>query len=377
MYKNKAQDVEYRYETKQTSIKKYIDIDSTFRNRLKNPLTSDFVVNFNKSGRITTLDQSSDPVSLAAIYESGTTSVSVSTSEVNLPVSSSFLDNYYINSYIGVEFAQYEYRKIINYSGSTQIATVSGTFTALPSTLPYQIREQLPTFTGYFATGTTTTNLLLSNANQSIVGNMIRITTGLDVNVIRNVFNQTYTGGITSVIVSPPLPFTPVPVLDQYEIMTFSYDNTVPLIYSGTTNFSQPVCYRITLTSLTVPAITMTNSYGGSVRNYPYLYVRLSDELAQSSSEPIYSNNPNSTSALFRVSIEAFQYLQVSTYEFVTLNNINMTQTIKFKPNTSLHFSVTTPDGSYLTFIDSDTVSPVAPNPFVQISALFELERID
>lgn len=377
MYKNKAQDVEYRYETKTTSIKKYIDIDSTFRNRVKNPLTSNFVINFNKSGRITELSNSSDPVSLAAIYESGTTAVSMSTSEVNLPVTSSFLDNYYINSWIGVEFSQYEYLRVINYSGSTQIATVSGAYSALPSNLPYVIREQLPTFTGYFATGTTTTNLLLSNANSSIVGNMLRVTTGLDVNIIRNIYNETYTGGVTSVIVSPPLPFTPTPVLDQYEIMTFSYDNAVPLIYSGTTNSSQPVCYRITLTSLTIPSINMTNSYGGSIRNYPYLYVRLSDDIAQSASESIYSNNPNSTNALFRVSVEAFQYLQVTTNEFVTLNNINMTQTVKFKPNTSLHFSVTAPDGSYLTYVDPDTVSPLPPNPFVQISALFELERID
>jgi hypothetical protein len=377
MYKNKAQDIEIRYETKNVSIKKYIDLDSTFRNRLKNPLSSNFTVDFNKSGRRTTLNESTDPVSLAYPYETGTTLVSSSTSQVQLPTTSSQLDNFYINSYIGVQYASPQYRQVIAYSGSIQLATVNSAYSALPSSLPYNIREQLPSFTGYFSTGTTTTNLLLTNANYNIVGNMIRITTGADNNQVRNIYNELYTGGVFQVTVSPPLPFTPVPLTDTYEILPFSYDNTVPLIYSGTTNTNQAVCYRFTLISLVVPSVTLKSSYGSSIRNYPYLYVKLKSATAQSSDEPIYSNNPNSIGAVFKVPVEAFQYLSVSENEFITLNNINMTQAIKFKPNDSLQFGVTTPDGEYLQFVQPDNMSPLPPNPFVQISVLFEIERID
>jgi hypothetical protein len=377
MYKNKAQPEEYRYETKTERIKKYIDLDSTFRNRIKNPLSSNFVVDFNKSGRRTTLFESTDPVSLASIYETGTTLVSTSTTTVNLPATSSILDNYYINSFIGVEFSSYEYRQVIAYSGSTQIATVNSPYTANPTTLPYVIREQLPSFTGYFSTGTTTSTLLLSNGNNSIVGNMIRITTGADNNIIRNIYNSLYTGGVLQVNIAPALPFTPSAVTDTYEILPFSYDNTVPLIFSGTTNTNQAVCYRFTLISLVVPSLTLKSSYGGSIRNYPYLYVKLYSATSQSTTDTIYSNNPNSTNALFKVPVEAFQYLSVGENEFITLNNINMTQTVKFKPNDSLHFELTTPDGSNLQFVQADNYSPLPPNPFVQISSLFEIERID
>jgi hypothetical protein len=377
MYKNNAQPEEYRYETKTERIKRYIDLDSTFRNRVKNPLSSNFVVDFNKSGRRTTLFESTDPVSLASIYETGTTLVSTSTTTVNLPATSSILDNYYINSYIGVEFASWEYSRVIAYSGATQIATVASPYTADPSTLPYIIREQLPSFTGYFSTGTTTSKLLLSNANNSIVGNMIRISTGADNNVVRNIYNELYTGGVFQVNISPPLPFTPLPVTDTYEILPFSYDNTVPLIFSGTTNTNQAVCYRFTLISLVIPALNLIVGNGGSIRNYPYLYVKLYSATSQSTTNTIYSNNPNSTNAVFKVPVEAFQYLSVGLNEFITLNNINMTQTVKFKPNDSLHFGVTLPNGEYLQFVEKDNYSPLSPNPFVQITSLFEIERID
>jgi hypothetical protein len=53
-----------------------------------------------------------------------------------------------------------------------------------------------------------------------------------------------------------------------------------------------------------------------------------------------------------------------------------MTQTVKFKPNDCLHFSVFLPDGRLYQTITSDYYSPSGPNPFCQIDALFGIKRL-
>jgi hypothetical protein len=53
-----------------------------------------------------------------------------------------------------------------------------------------------------------------------------------------------------------------------------------------------------------------------------------------------------------------------------------MTQTVKFKPNDCLRFSVFLPNGQLFQTIESDYYSPSAPNPFVQIDALFGIDRL-
>src|SRR5579872_6014226 len=115
MYQNKTQDVQFRYETKSDRVRKYIDIDSTYRNRLDNPLQSSFIINFNKSGRITNLGNSSDPVSLSSVLATGTASSGPNNSIVVLQTGS-ILNNFYINDYIGVNFPGQitnQYRKVI------------------------------------------------------------------------------------------------------------------------------------------------------------------------------------------------------------------------------------------------------------------------
>lgn len=382
MYQNnRSQDIQVRYETKHENVKKYIDIDSTYRNRVSYPLQSNFIINFNKTGRITNLNNSSDIVSLATPFATGIIQGSPNLSTVILQTGSSLIDNFYINDYIGVNFPNtiaHQYRQVIAYTGSTLAATVSLPYTSSPSGLNYTIQQSLPSFEGYLSTGSTSSTLLLSNANTSVVNNsLIRITTGANVNQIRPIYNMLFTGNVFSVGVFPPLPNIPTPILDLYEIMPFTYDNAVPLIYSGTTNSNQPVCYRCSLVYLVIPYTTLASSYGGNITNYPYVYVGLKNIIANGDDQPIYSNNPNSKNAVFKVPIEVPQYVGVGQNQFVTLDNFGMTQTIKFKPNDSLQFFVTTPDGQYIQFAQQDTLSPLSPNPLLQISALFEIERLD
>lgn len=377
MYQNKTQDIQFRYETKNERVKKYIDVDSTYRNRVNYPLQSNFIINFNKTGRITNLNNSTDPIALSAPFLNGTSQTG-STTTVVLGTGSP-IDNFYINDYIGVNFPGQitnQYRQVIGYTGSTSTAIVNSPYSSSTTHLNYTIRQGLPSFEGYLSTGSTSSTLLLSNAIPSVVNtSLIRITTGSNVNQIRPIYNMLFTGNVFQVNILPSLPNTPIPVLDLYEILPFTYDNNVPLIYSGTTNANQAVCYRCTLLYLVIPYTTLASSYGGNITNYPYVYVGLTNTSQKADDQPIYSNNPNSKNALFKVPIEVPQYAGV--VQFVTLDNFAMTQTIKFKPNDSLQFTVQTPDGQYIQFSQADNFSPLAPNPLLQISALFEIERLD
>ena len=88
----------------------------------------------------------------------------------------------------------------------------------------------------------------------------------------------------------------------------------------------------------------------------------------------IYSNNPNSNRMLFRATIDDVS--QPITSTFVKIDGDGMVQTVKFKPNDNLRFSVILPDGRKFETIEQDTVSPLEPNNLIQISALFSIKRL-
>ena len=83
------------------------------------------------------------------------------------------------------------------------------------------------------------------------------------------------------------------------------------------------------------------------------------------------TNNPNSREALFRIPMS----VNLLDQAFFTLDTTNPSQSISFKPDDSLHFSVCLPNGEPIKFRDHDWLSPAAPNPFLQISATFSLTR--
>jgi hypothetical protein len=53
-----------------------------------------------------------------------------------------------------------------------------------------------------------------------------------------------------------------------------------------------------------------------------------------------------------------------------------MMQTIKFKPNDCLRFSVFLPDGTLFQPVQPDTLSPYPPNYLLQIDAMFSINRL-
>jgi hypothetical protein len=162
---------------------------------------------------------------------------------------------------------------------------------------------------------------------------------------------------------------------DIINIVSFSNDNYNPLMYNGSVvSQNETVAYEISLVNLTLPNITLVT--GARIAFYPYVYVEFTNVTAGSSSSKnvIYSNNPNSNRALFLVPITDINDPLRSP--FIKLDAGSMTQTVKFKPNDCLHFSVFLPDGRLYQTITSDYYSPSGPNPFCQIDALFGIKRL-
>lgn len=176
--------------------------------------------------------------------------------------------------------------------------------------------------------------------------------------------------------VSPPLTTAP-PVGASIEILPYSLDNCNPFVYTGSLVSQQDmVCYELQLISLTMPNATLSVGLGGRIAFYPFVYVQISNVSSAGAGlkNIIYSNNPNSTSVIFRAPIYDIQNPLNTPY--VRVDGGGMSQTIKFKPNDNLYVKITLPNGDLIKTILPETYSPSAPNPFAQITLLFSFRRI-
>jgi len=164
----------------------------------------------------------------------------------------------------------------------------------------------------------------------------------------------------------PPVPGTRV------NIVSFARENYVPLMYNGSTvSQNEYVAYELSLLSLNMPNISLVT--GSSIAFYPYVYVEFSVKNNQAPNL-IYSNNPESDKAVFQVAIRDIKDKDITP--FVKMSGRSMTQTIKFKPNDCLVFSVFLPNGKLFETVENDFYCPSGTNPFVQIDALVGIERI-
>jgi hypothetical protein len=162
------------------------------------------------------------------------------------------------------------------------------------------------------------------------------------------------------------------PVGNQIEILNFSYDNLNPFVYTGSLVSQQElVCYEVDLLSITLPTEILSVAEGGYITSYPFMYVELSNTCSAGHRNIIYSNNPNSTRMTFKVPLFDIQ----DNPTFIKVGG-GMSQTIKFKPNDTLLFTVLMPNGEVFDTIYDDTVSPEKPDSRIQISATFSLRRL-
>jgi hypothetical protein len=117
-------------------------------------------------------------------------------------------------------------------------------------------------------------------------------------------------------------------------------------------------------------------STGGLTAFYPYVYVELQNVSSATAglTNIIYSNNPHSNKMLFRAAITDIPTPLISP--FIKIDGGKMVQTVKFKPNDNLKFGVYLPNGELFKTEDVDTISPVLPDPLLQINALFSIKRL-
>ena len=165
-----------------------------------------------------------------------------------------------------------------------------------------------------------------------------------------------------------------VPLSSYIEVMPYSRDNYSPFVYNGSmVSQNQPVAYEVSLNSIVLPNVILKT--GGRIAYYPYVYVEIENRGSASSNiNTIYSNNPNTYKAIFKVPITDMN--QPSTTPFVKLTGNGVVQTIPFKINCDMRISVKLPDGTLFITQQPDNPAGQVPNFMMQISCTFEINKI-
>ena len=308
---------------------------------------------------------------------------------------------------------QKQYRKIKDYDSTTHMISLNTEGTTSTSTGPipaplstdawtvsdnYSIRKQPPYLnTQYAPAGGTTVNSVVittlgSTPNNFYKNYSVRTIPGSNhysyVNNIPTnsatanptneeiiITNSVYTASGTTTTLSLSNSLSAIPTL--VEILPFSYDNFNPFIYTGSMVSQQDmVCYEVELLNLILPNDVLAVGEGGRIAFYPYVYVQISNVSSSNGrlSNIIYSNNPNAIRAIFRVPIDDVINPLISA--FIKVDGDGMVQTIKFKPNDNLYFSVFLANGELYQTIIPENYAPSPPNPICQISASFSIRRL-
>ena len=158
------------------------------------------------------------------------------------------------------------------------------------------------------------------------------------------------------------------------EILAFSYDNVSPYVFNGS---SAPCVYQMELINLVLPNIILNSGAGGRIAFYPYLYVIIYNVEVSSSGVKnlMLSNNPNSTSAIFRCPVNDIHHHIDSP--FIKLDGNRMSQFFNFSPYGTISFQILLPNGDPFETVIQDFFSPVEPNYRVQISASFRFTKYE
>lgn len=331
--------------------------------------------------------------SVPIIILSGTTGSITNPTETNLSVlsgiflpSSSFISNYYINTIISNE-TRGEFRRVTFYDGVTHIAGIESTASNWEPNDYYIIRLEPPNNKGQFNQVVNDTTFQLdpsaSTDSNSYIGGFLRIAGPIPIGTFstyQSPFNESrriinYDGDTKTVTINNS--FSVLPGLVDYEVLAFSKDNVVPFVYTGSSVSQQEmVCYEIELLNLVLPNTVLKVSTGGRIAFYPYVYVELQNISSSGAGlkNIIYSNNPNSTRMLFRCAIDDIPNPLLSPY--VKIDSDGMTQTVKFKINDNLRFSVHLPNGELFETVEKEFFGPNSPNDLIQISAVFSIKRL-
>lgn len=348
---------------------KYIFIDSSYRNRKEFPYTSSFIIRFQENSASQNPLNYQDPVVDAYPYFTGGAPGGTITNPIL--TGGSTVNNFYIGNILETND---KFRTITAYDGTTQTATLSSPFDAVPGLGPnWKVRKELPFEKGFtLDAGSTVNNVVLNPStygtyNDILIGKYVYIPSTGESSII-----QQYDSTTRTATVYPPFSIA-FPIGEPYEILSVSRDNAFGLRYfNSIVSSSELVCYEICLSRLIVPNTTLASGNGGTILNYPYLMVELSN-LSAPQINTIYANNPYTEKVLFIVPLDD----DAVQPTFAQLKSCDMKQTVKFKPNDQLKFTVYLPNGEILKYASPETFSPLPANPTIQISAVFQITRLN
>jgi hypothetical protein len=308
------------------------------------------------------------------------------------------IDNFYVGYYLDMPTTTgLDVTKLITaYDGVTRIATTSGQFGASydpTSGNELVIRKENGSASGVISLSTpaglpnSETRATLGGVNTSVpsasVGAFIKITslTGVVAPILTNVFirriltstNLLAGSFVLTVVTFSPTGYPSYGSTDTWEILPFSYDNFLPLSFSGNiATLSAVTCYEIKLINLLLPNTrNILNGRGGKFSSYPFVWVEFSGGNL-GITNAVWSNSRGSSALLFKVPMKDVNH--PDSAQFIKLDGAGMSQFIPFTPVDKFKFSIRLPDGT-VPEIAADTVSPVQPNELIQISATFEIRK--
>ena len=307
--------------------------------------------------------------------------------------SPSTIDNFY-NDYILYDELNNESRDIVQYDANQRLLTVSPAFTNTPvANQKFSVRAALPSVPNNSFGGSSINQTTIDLGGSALPiadfykGSYLfpRLTGGIvppatiPQPISPYVYKiKSYDGATKLATIYPPLPFSLAQLTlagTTYDILMGSRDNFSPMVYTGSTlSQSEQVCYEIQLVSLILPNVPLDT--GSRIAFYPYVYIEFSNLTAPGGLQRnvIYSNNPYASKAMFIVPVT--DLVAPADSPFVRFGSCAMTQTIKFKPNDNLRFSVFLPDGRPLKPLKPDNLSPLSPNFALQLNAVFSVKRI-
>ena len=285
-------------------------------------------------------------------------------------------NNVYQGYYL-VDITTGENRLIQDYNASSGTLTLATPFSgAWNITDSYEIRKDPNVMNSGSSSAMTKTQMLLDGAaaglpNDYFKGSFIRITDPLSpiYNEIRPII--AYNGTTKLATVGPGFSQA-VAAPIQYSILRFSRDNSSYINIQPTSRLDSGY-YEIELITLILPNVELETATGARISFYPYVYVEFGNGSSGGTNNLIISNNPNSSRALFKCPI--YDVVNPVSSSFVKVNSAGMKHTIRFNPYEDYVFRVFLPNGD-LYKTTADTVSPIAPNPSLQLSATFAIKRI-
>lgn len=169
------------------------------------------------------------------------------------------------------------------------------------------------------------------------------------------------------VMLGPPGP-------DTIEFNSQAHENASTLFQNGVQAHNAQY-YKIGLKYLVIPNQVLNVGNGGRLDNYPYIYVQIYNDGNRGALNVITSDNPNAAFAVFKCPIDKNLYNRPTS--FFTLKTPNKDQIIKFRPDQNIRVTLTLPDGTIISNKFVDNLSPLFPNPLLQVNSLFTLLPID